>query len=108
MYPLKSYRLAPLLAEIMNVSVSFSLTALQDTSSVPPTARQSVWQQAQKRVFMEKDYNSCRGDKPALPPTSAIPCRAVRKQSCQLRSTANSKALVMLCVRCRVSVSNVQ
>ena len=51
----------------------FSLTALQDTSSVPPTARQSVWQQAQKRVFMEKDYNSCRGDKPALPPTSATP-----------------------------------
>ena len=56
LYPLKSYRLAPLLAKIMTIPVSFSLTALQDTSSVPPTARQSVWQQAQKRVFMEKDY----------------------------------------------------
>ena len=108
MYPLKSYRLAPLLAKIMTIPVSFSLTALQDTSSVPPTARQSVWQQAQKRVFMEKDYNSCRGDKPALPPTSAIPCHAVRKQSCQVRSTANSNALVTLCVSCLVSVSNVQ
>ena len=85
-----------------------SLTALQDTSSVPPTARQSVWQQAQKRVFMEKDCNSCRGDKPALPPTSAIPCHAVRKQSCQVRSTATSNALVMQCVSCLVSVSNVQ
>ena len=108
MYPLKSYRLAPLLAEIMNVAVSFSLTALQDTSSVPSTARQSVWQQAQKRVFMEKDYHSCRGDKPALPPTSAIPCHAVRKQSCQVRSTAHTNALVMQCVSCLVSVSNVQ
>ena len=78
LYPLKSYRLAPLLAKIMTIPVSFSLTALQDTSSVPPTARQSVWQQAQKRVFMEKDYNSCRGDKPALPPTSStsLPCCA--------------------------------
>ena len=69
LYPLKSYRLAPLLAEIMNVSVSFELAALQDTSSVPSTARQ----QAQKRVFMQKHYDGCRGVKPALPPTSATP-----------------------------------
>ena len=36
-----------------------------------------------------------------LPP----PCYAVRNQSCQLWSTANSNALVMLCVSCLVSVS---
>ena len=34
LYPLKSYRLAPLLAKIIKkIAVSFSLTALQDTSS---------------------------------------------------------------------------
>ena len=57
----------------MTIPDAFSLTALQDTSSVPPTARQSVWQQAQKRVFMQKHYDGCRGVKPALPPTSATP-----------------------------------
>jgi hypothetical protein len=69
MYPLKSYRLAPLLAKIMTIPVSFSLTALQDTSSTPSTARQ----QAQKRAFMKEEYDSCRGVKPALPPTSVTP-----------------------------------
>ena len=53
----------------MKIPVSFDLTALQDTSSTPSTARQ----QAQKRVFMEKDYDSCRGVMSALPPTSATP-----------------------------------
>ena len=60
------------------------------------------------RVFMQMEYDSCRGVKPALPPTSATPCYAVRNQSCQVRSTANSNALVMLCVSCLVSVSNVK
>ena len=52
----------------------FDLTALQDTSSTPSTARQ----QAQKRVFMQKEYDSCRGNKPAFPPTSStsLPCCA--------------------------------
>ena len=53
----------------MKIPVSFDLTALQDTSSTPSTARQ----QAQKRVFNQKEYDSCRGVKPALPPTSATP-----------------------------------
>ena len=35
----------------MNVPVSFDLTALEDTSSTPSTARQ----QAHKGVFMQKD-----------------------------------------------------
>ena len=38
----------------MKIPDSFDLTALQDTSSTPSTARQ----QAQKRVFMQKHYVS--------------------------------------------------
>jgi hypothetical protein len=62
----------------MTIPVSFSLTALQDPSSVPSTARQSVWQQAQKRVFMEKDYNKLQRRQACTPAylCNPLPCCA--------------------------------
>ena len=53
LYPLKSYRLAPLLAKIINPSLIQSHRPARHLQH-PSTARQ----QAQKRVFMEKEYDN--------------------------------------------------
>ena len=63
-------------------------------------------QQGIKGSFMENQaQDGWRGEIPALPPTSATTCHAVRRRFCLLRWSANFNALVMLCVSCLVSVS---